>query len=80
MKNFLSGVLLYIICLEVALMLIRNPNLIIEILVFMIARKMILSVKIEMIEIAIGILAIALLYGLKYMILEKMKKKVVDYG
>lgn len=75
-EEFLSGVLLYIICLEVALMLItRNPNLIIEILVFAIARKMILSVKIEMIEIAIGILSIALLYGLKYMILEKMKKK-----
>lgn len=62
---FLSNALLYIIGLEVALMLIkRDSMLIIDIMIYAIARKMIIQ-NVAIWEILIGVVAIFILYFLR---------------
>lgn len=62
---FLSNALLYIIGLEVALMLIkRDSMLIIDIMIYAIARKMIIQ-NVAIWEILIGVVAILILYYLR---------------
>jgi Phosphate-starvation-inducible E family len=64
-QDFLAHALLYIIGLEVALMLIKHDmTLVIDIIIFAIARKMII-LNVHMWEILVGILAIFILYYLK---------------
>ncbi|MFC4768396.1 hypothetical protein [Effusibacillus consociatus] len=62
---FLSNALLYIIGLEVALMLIKHDSmLIIDIMIYAVARKMIIQ-NVAIWEILIGVIAILILYYLK---------------
>ena len=62
---FLDGVLLYIIGLEVALMMIkRDPNLVIDILIFALCRKLIIQVS-DTLDFLIGVLSILILYFIK---------------
>ncbi|CCQ92356.1 membrane hypothetical protein [[Clostridium] ultunense Esp] len=64
-QTFLSNALLYIIGLEVALMLIkRDAILIIDIMIYAVARKIIIQ-NVSVWEILIGVVAIILLYFLK---------------
>jgi len=64
-QNFLDDALLYIIGLEVALMLIkRDPNLVVDILIFAISRKMIMTMQTGL-DFFFGALAILLLYLVK---------------
>jgi len=64
-QDFLAHALLYIIGLEVALMLIKHDmTLVMDIIIFAIARKMII-LNVHMWEILVGILAIFILYYLK---------------
>lgn len=64
-QTFLSNALLYIIGLEVALMLIkRDPILIIDIMIYTVARKMIIQ-SVSIWEILVGVISIILLYFLK---------------
>ncbi|WP_134704341.1 phosphate-starvation-inducible PsiE family protein [Ammoniphilus sp. YIM 78166] len=64
-QDFLAQALLYIIGLEVALMLIKHDmTLVMDIIIFAIARKMII-LNVHMWEILVGILAILILYYLK---------------
>lgn len=64
-QQFLDNALLYIIGLEVALMLIkRDPHLVVDILIFAIARKMIVTME-SGIDFFLGALAILLLYVVK---------------
>lgn len=64
-QDFLAQALLYIIGLEVALMLIKHDmTLVMDIIIFAIARKMII-LNVHMWEVLIGILAILILYYLK---------------
>ena len=65
LQQFLDDALLYIIGLEVALMLIkRDPHLVTDILIFAIARKMIVTMQ-SGIDFFLGSLAILLLYVVK---------------
>ncbi|SFJ68680.1 hypothetical protein [Thermoflavimicrobium dichotomicum] len=62
---FLDYVLLYIIGLEVAMMFVkRKPNIMLDILIFAIARKMIISTS-KGIDFLFGSLAILILYIVK---------------
>ncbi|MBE3562673.1 MAG: hypothetical protein IMX05_02925 [Hydrogenibacillus schlegelii] len=64
-RSFLSDALLYLIGLEIALLLLkRDFVLIIDIMIFTIARKVIIQ-DVVMSETLIAVLAIMLLYGLK---------------
>ena len=64
-QQFLDDALLYIIGLEVALMLIkRDPHLVTDILIFAIARKMIVVMQ-SGVDFFLGALAILLLYIVK---------------
>ncbi|QSO51854.1 hypothetical protein JZ785_24285 [Alicyclobacillus curvatus] len=64
-QRFLDDALLYIIGLEVALMLIkRDPHLVTDILIFAIARKMIVTMQ-SGVDFFLGALAILLLYIVK---------------
>lgn len=64
-QRFLDDALLYIIGLEVALMLIkRDPHLVTDILIFAIARKMIVVMQ-SGVDFFLGALAILLLYIVK---------------
>lgn len=64
-QQFLDNALLYIIGLEVALMLIkRDPHLVTDILIFAIARKMIVTMQ-SGTDFFLGALAILLLYIVK---------------
>ena len=73
---FLDHALIYIIGLEVALMLIkRDPHLVVDILIFAIARKMIMTMSAG-VDFLLGAFAILLLYivkcyGIKCMPLPK---------
>ncbi|CAM3461837.1 hypothetical protein AB1399_01810 [Hydrogenibacillus schlegelii] len=64
-RSFLSDALLYLIGLEIALLLLkRDFVLIIDIMIFTIARKVIIQ-DVGMSETLIAVIAIMLLYGLK---------------
>jgi uncharacterized membrane protein (DUF373 family) len=64
-QTFLDNALMYIIGLEVAMMLIkREPNIVLDILIFAIARKMIVEMS-SGIDFLLGALAIFVLYLVK---------------
>jgi uncharacterized membrane protein (DUF373 family) len=65
-QEFLDNALLYIIGLEVALMLIkRDPHLVADIVIFAIARKMIVTME-SGLDFFLGAFAILLLYMVKW--------------
>ena len=62
MQTFLAHILTLVIGLELAVMLVRNtPSSVIEVLLFAIARKMIIESK-SMVDILLGVIAIGVLF------------------
>ncbi|MFC1600084.1 hypothetical protein ACFL3T_03595 [Patescibacteria group bacterium] len=70
-QHQLSNVLLLIVGIELALLLIkRNPDYIIDIMLFVIARKLLINTD-EIWELAIGILALAAIFAVRKFLICK---------
>lgn len=70
-ESFVDQALLYVIGLEFALMIIkRDPRLVIEVLIFAIARKMVLKMD-NGADFLMGTIAIFLLFGARYYFLKR---------
>jgi len=70
-QGILSDVLLLIVGIELALLLIkRNPDYLIEIMLFVIARKLLINSD-EIWELAVGILALAAIFAVRKFLICK---------
>lgn len=77
-QTLIDQSLLYIIGLEVAMMLIkRNPNIVLDILIFAIARKMIVQISGGM-DFFLGTLAIFVLYIIRHYDFHRLGRRHVE--
>lgn len=77
-QTLIDQSLLYIIGLEVAMMLIkRNPNIVLDILIFAIARKMIVEISGGM-DFFLGTLAIFVLYLIRHYDFNRLGKRGME--
>ena len=68
---FMDRSLLYVIGLEFAMMIIRrDPKLVIEVLIFAIARKMVITMDTG-IDFLLGAFAIFILFGVRFLLIRK---------
>lgn len=77
-QDFLSYVLLLVIGLEMIIMLIRHtPGSVIEVLIFGIARKLLIHSD-NMIDLVLGIAALAGLFGIKKYLFKDREDSFID--
>ena len=70
-QDFVDRMLLYVIALEFAMMVIkRDPRLVVEILIFATARKMVITMQ-SGLDFLMGSLAIVLLFSVRFILHRK---------
>lgn len=79
-QNFLDQALLYVIALEFAMMIIkRDPRLVIEVLIFAIARKMVITMDTGS-DFLMGTIAIFLLFWTRFYFFKRTEVTKTEYN